>query len=1692
MKQILKTLVETMTLPEDSYLEQDAEILEIFIEELDEIFAELEPLLVKWMEQPHQQDVLTDVRRHFHTLKGSGRMVGAKSSGELAWTVEDTLNRVISGTVSLNTEIQRYVQTVFNIYRFKLVHDFKVVQKHLIDLKPLVLLGQQLQQQQSPEPALYELLNLANTLTHDDVQTGLELIDGVEDAIDDTIAADQVQQDIEPVLATIETEQDEVLAKETLAIFLEESEDHLRAIDQFLLNERPNNDHYNTLIRALHTLRGSSSMAHVDQVFEASAKVENLFKTLLQDELDSSSDETALLTHYAQFVRDYLHTLRQQGAKQKLDEIYDTFNVAWDSYDFQLEEKHGEAIRPQGLVSELLELNINDLLDVEFDFEKRARNEFPQYIQLLSHQAEILLQHTHHHATIGMYQYTSLLRSSYQDLIFKPSLLNLDYAFELYHQVHQQFIQLFDTLAAGQRVTLTKTHESVLNELSLFTQQNIDFLEQTSTDVMDAVPETVAPEQAQDSASVLDITDLSAQFALDKQQLHSDEANRDFDPDLLDIFLEEADELLVGIDTDLNTWTADHKNVGALKNLMRYLHTLKGGSNMIQARHIGLIAHELETIYEKLINQQIQATPQLITVIRSVQDDIADRIQTIRDQQVDYPSAHVLQVLANLDQMTGTFEAKPVAVEQLEETDEEIDSVGVEEETAVSNLSVQTESPHTAVDVTVLAAQLGLDKKQLQSAESNSDFDPDLLDIFLEEADELLVGIDADLSTWAADYQNVGALKNLMRYLHTLKGGSNMIQARHIGLIAHELETIYEKLINQQIQVTPQLIALIRLVQDDIADRIQTIRDQQIDYPSTHVVQLLQQADHSADLVVSEPATEITALSEQDESSGLEVLQLVEEEVSEEPSLAADELSGNDIEEQVEDTSSLQTVENAGQSLEEDIRSLVEQTFLEEAEELLEQAQGLLKQWFEQRGNRSLLLQLQRNAHSLKGGARMVEMDAIAIIAYHLENAFEQFGVHHFSSNVYDNLLNTALAWLNDAIFKRQYANFDGLKQSLEKMEFVDVAAQLPQKFSATDIFTPEYTMEFVQGDGTEPPSMLGEWETTERIEQNNEMIRVSADVIEKMIDLSGENAINRSRIEMDLGQLGGTLTEMELAIKRLADQLRRMEGELESQIIARHGGENSRYADFDPLEMDQYSSLNQLSKSLAESASDLVDFKTTLSEKIRDTEGLLLQQSRIQAEIQESLMRTRLVPFSRLLPRLQRIVRQTASTLNRPTELVVNNTEGELDRSILERLVAPFEHMLRNAIDHGIEDREQRLQAKKPETGHIVLDIGRQGTDIVVTFSDDGKGIDVNRIKDKAIQTGLMTTDQKLDQEEVLQFIFHPGFSTAAQVTQISGRGVGLDVVQSDIKALGGHVSVSSVLGKGTTFTIRVPTTVAVSDALMVKAGDQQFAFPLAQIDRIVRISPMALEQYFDSQEDYFKIDQERYRLRYLSEFVAGQPIPRLNGVVHSLPVLLIKGAQGQTTALLVDQLIGSRGQIVVKPIGQQFSSIGVIAGATILGDGQVCLILDGQNIARQAQSTARSKQADETYTKQRYDERRLIMIVDDSVTVRKVTSRLLERQGYDVVTAKDGVDAIEQLETVKPDLMLLDIEMPRMDGFEVTNLVRHHEIHRDLPIIMITSRTGEKHRERALSLGVNQYMGKPFQEETLLENIESLLTVR
>jgi len=339
------------------------------------------------------------------------------------------------------------------------------------------------------------------------------------------------------------------------------------------------------------------------------------------------------------------------------------------------------------------------------------------------------------------------------------------------------------------------------------------------------------------------------------------------------------------------------------------------------------------------------------------------------------------------------------------------------------------------------------------------------------------------------------------------------------------------------------------------------------------------------------------------------------------------------------------------------------------------------------------------------------------------------------------------------------------------------------------------------------------------------------------------------------------------------------------------------------------------------------------------------------------------------------------------------------------------------------------------------------------------------------------------------MQYVFNAGLSTSQQVTQISGRGVGMDVVISEIRQLGGAVSVVSELGKGSSFTMRLPLTVAVSDALVVRAADRYYAIPLVQIERVVRVNPEKLYDYYQSNDATLNFEDTEYRVRYLNEILSGNKLNEL--VVNtntSLPLIIIKNRTGQNIALQVDQIAGSRIEVVVKPLGQQLSNIPGVSAATIMGDGSVMLILDLIALMRNAQLVKNITKAADA-KRGRIESKSTILVVDDSVTVRKVTSRFLERQGFNVAVAKDGIDAIEILQDMTPDMILLDIEMPRMDGFEVATQVRHNNRLKQIPIIMITSRTGEKHRERALEIGVNDYMGKPFQEKELLDKMQKLL---
>jgi chemosensory pili system protein ChpA (sensor histidine kinase/response regulator) len=504
----------------------------------------------------------------------------------------------------------------------------------------------------------------------------------------------------------------------------------------------------------------------------------------------------------------------------------------------------------------------------------------------------------------------------------------------------------------------------------------------------------------------------------------------------------------------------------------------------------------------------------------------------------------------------------------------------------------------------------------------------------------------------------------------------------------------------------------------------------------------------------------------------------------------------------------------------------------------------------------------------------------------------------------------------------------------------------------------------------------------------------------------------------------------------------------------------------------------------LIETVNDLSSIRNLLDDQQKESETLLLQHARISNDLQDGLLRTRMVPFSQLAPRLLRLVRQTAGSLNKRAMLEVIGGEGEMDRSILDRMLAPMEHILRNAVSHGIETAEVRRAAGKDETGRITIYLNREGNDVVITVSDDGAGLNLDAIRRRAIERGLLEPGAKIKDDDVMQLVLEPGFSTVKEVTQISGRGVGTDVVVSEVKQMGGSLEIDSQPGRGTSFSIRLPFTLAISEALLVELGDEVFAVPHPTIEGVVRINIAELTRCYEGKQASFQYAGHDYQVRYLGNLLGTLGANIADGRKW-LPLMLVRSGEHRV-AIQVDRILGNR-QIVVKSVGVQLSSVRWISGGTILADGRVALILDVSALVRMDVVHSTSSIADMLQSKA--EQQVKVMVVDDSITVRKVTTRLLKRHNMEVITAKDGVDAVAQLQEQKPDVMLLDIEMPRMDGYELARHMRNSGELSDIPIIMITSRTGDKHRNLALSLGVKRYLGKPYQETDLLDNIYAIL---
>lgn len=772
-------------------------------------------------------------------------------------------------------------------------------------------------------------------------------------------------------------------------------------------------------------------------------------------------------------------------------------------------------------------------------------------------------------------------------------------------------------------------------------------------------------------------------------------------------------------------------------------------------------------------------------------------------------------------------------------------------------------------------------------------------------------------------------------------------------------------------------------------------------------------------------------------------------------------------------------------------RELVD-IFVEEGKDLLDHCDGLISELRDAPQDREVLAGLQRDLHTLKGGARMAGINAIGDLGHSIESLLEAVAAGRTEIERRDvQLLERGFDRLHQLLTRtgarRVVEPAQDLVEAFEVRTTTDIAATAAAARAASEAEAvpaqaagPLTTPADAPLSAPLPAEGVADEDPSARPQQ--EQVRVRADLLDRLVNHAGEVAIYRSRLEQQLGAFRGAMGELERTNARLRDQLRRLDLETEAQIVARYQREQDQ-ADqkFDPLELDRFSTLQQLSRALNESAADLGGLQGVLDDLSRQYDSLLQQQSRVSSELQDGLMRARMVPFDGLVPRLRRVVRQSGMDTGKQVHLTLEGTHGELDRNVLDRMVAPLEHMLRNSVAHGLEAPEQRRAAGKPEEGEIAIRLHREGSEIVLEVADDGAGLDREAIRRRAIDRGLLAADAQPNEQELDNLIFASGFTTADQVSQLAGRGVGMDVVRNEVRQLGGSVDIQSVRGQGVRFTLRLPQTLAVTQAVFVQIGETTFAVPVASVSGIGRLS----RERFEAADSSYRYSGEDYPLYDLGSLV-GQAPARADGQ-DQVPLLLVR-AGDLRAAVAIDQVLGNR-EIVVKPVGLQIASVPGIYGATITGDGRVVVILDVAPLVRRflvnptlpvlANAPRQERQVP------------LVMVVDDSLTMRKVTGRILERHNFEVSVARDGVEALERLEERVPDLMLLDIEMPRMDGYELATAMRADPRYKDVPIVMITSRSGDKHRQRAFEIGVQRYLGKPYQELDLMRNVYDLLGI-
>ena len=1207
------------------------------------------------------------------------------------------------------------------------------------------------------------------------------------------------------------------------------------------------------------------------------------------------------------------------------------------------------------------------------------------------------------------------------------------------------------------------------------------------------------------------------------------------DPAMLSIFLEEFDSVVAQIRQQLPLWLENTADIRALGEIRRGFHTLKGSGRMVGATEVGDFSWHLEELLNKLFEKKINFTASAKDAVRlavASLDDFRCRLlgeeSELTDSGIQALSQFARQVADGNQPQLRLLEAElpgslTSGVKQLAELSLESD---IEVEARLKGAVDESAPP--------AEAEAPEPVEQLPAAPMDST----LLHLMIEEVQQNLTDLESFVTGLVAGTSQEVS-DSLVRAIHTLAGTFGMAPLGEESQVARGLENYLEGRLKSGHGVSTAATLTLQTCLHRFHQRLATLDGgNETSYPLDDE-QLLSDlnglVEHEAAVAEAAAQAAVGETAAEDEKP-----ETMAEEAAETVT-PAEVVPVEDEAPQAPATTTIQIEDGSILSI-----------FLEEATEVLERCDTLLNTWRDKLSDLKLVQNLQREIHTFKGGARMAGLDALGNLSHAMETLLERIAANRMQATVAavqaleegcDRLTvwvetlqsgqmpdaGNALERFEKKVSKLSVPTISELvreepareEQVLEEPQTVDpgIAAALSD---TTDTTLSEETVPELADTmapppverATEPeaaphipishkPQKIEVLEETERefheIQERPAVamepaedgssqphIRVAAELMDSLVNYSGEISIYRSRLEQQMSSVRYNLKEVEATVTRLQEQLRNMEIETEAQMMSRYQHASSQgTSEFDPLELDRFSKIQQLSRSTAESVSDLLNLQGMLEESVRQAESLLTQQSRTSADLQAGLMQTRMTPFGSAAPRLRRVVRSAATETGKRARLQLRmaGSSDQLDRNVLERITAPLEHMLRNAVAHGIELPKQRRKLKKPEEGEITVTVEAEATEFVIRVQDDGGGIDLEAVRKRAIERGMIKEGDNVEPHRLMEFIRDSGFSTAQTVTGLAGRGVGMDVVNSEIKQIGGSMEIESDPDKGSRFTIRIPFSLAVMQAIGVSVDERPFLIPLNSVAGVARMTPSDYSALVAGESPMYEFAGEQFPILELEPLLDAPPLPLDS---ENVSLMMIRSGDHKA-AFRVSDLQGHQ-EVVIKPVGPQISSIPGILGGTIAGDGQVVIILDMGPLIRRGLEKAINPVAPVVVPR---DETRqpLVMVVDDSITMRKVTSRVLENHSIEVVTAQDGLDAIERLHERVPDLILLDIEMPRMDGYELAQHIRSDARLRHIPIVMITSRAGQKHRKKARESGANAYLTKPYQEAELVAQVGEML---